>query len=50
MQTLNNTKPMLIETSDVTFKEKGYLVVGVSGFNAGWSGSALVLVISAEVK
>jgi len=50
MQTLNTTKPVLIETSDVTFKEKGYLVVGVSGFNAGWSGSALVLVISAEVK
>jgi hypothetical protein len=43
-------KSALIDTSDVTFKEKGYLVVGVSGFNAGWSSSALVLVISAEIK
>jgi len=40
----------LIDTSDVTFKEKGYLVVGVSGFQAGWSSSALILVISAEIK
>jgi hypothetical protein len=40
----------LIDTSDVTFREKGYLVVGVSGFQAGWSSSALILVISAEIK
>jgi hypothetical protein len=40
----------LIDTSDVTFKEKGYLVVGVSGFQAGWNSSALILVISAEIK
>jgi hypothetical protein len=40
----------LIETSDITFKEKGYLVVGVSGLQAGLSGAALILVISAEVK
>ncbi len=40
----------LIETSDITFKEKGYLVVGVSGMQGGPSGSALILVISAEVK
>ena len=40
----------LIDTSDITFKEKGYLVVGVSGMQAGWSGAALILVISAEIK
>ncbi len=40
----------LIDTSDVTFKEKGYLVVGVSGFQYGWSGAALILVINAEIK
>jgi hypothetical protein len=43
-------KSALIDTSDVTFKEKGYLVVGVGGFQAGWSSSALILVISAEIK
>jgi hypothetical protein len=45
-----NQHSTLIDTSDVTFKEKGYLVVGVSGFQAGWSSSALILVISAEIK
>jgi hypothetical protein len=40
----------LIDTSDLTLKEGGYLVVGVSGFTAGWSGMALVLVIRAEIK
>jgi hypothetical protein len=40
----------LIDTNDITFKEKGYLVVGVSGFHSGWSGLALILVISAEIK
>jgi hypothetical protein len=40
----------LIETNEITFKEKGYLVVGVSGFHSGWSGLALILVISAEIK
>jgi hypothetical protein len=40
----------LIDTSEVTLKEKGYLVVGVSGFQYGWSGAALILVISAEIK
>jgi hypothetical protein len=40
----------LIETSDITFKEKGYLVVGVSGLQSGWQGSALILIISADVK
>lgn len=52
----NRSQSTLIDTSDVTFKEKGYLVVGVSGFtgvggyNSGWRGAALILVISAEVK
>ncbi len=45
-----NQHSTLIDTSDVTFKEKGYLVVGVSGFQAGWNSSALILVISAEIK
>jgi hypothetical protein len=40
----------LIDTSNITFKEKGYLVVGVSGLQTGWSGAALILVISAEIK
>ena len=43
-------KSTLIDTSDVTFKENGYLVVGVSGLHSGWSGSALILVIRAEIK
>jgi len=41
----------LIDTSDVTFKEKGYLVVGVSGLSSFYTtGLALILVISAEIK
>jgi hypothetical protein len=40
----------LLDTSDITFKENGYLVVGVSGFHAGWSGLALILVIRAEIR
>jgi hypothetical protein len=40
----------LINTNNITFKEKGYLVVGVSGFRSNWSGLALILVISAEIK
>jgi hypothetical protein len=39
----------LIDTNDITFKEKGYLVVGVSGF-ASIRGMALILVINAEIK
>jgi len=50
VQSLNTVKSQLIETSDITFKEKGYLVVGVSGLQTGWSGAALILVISAEIK
>jgi hypothetical protein len=49
-QTLNTQRSALIETSDITFKEKGYLVVGVSGLQAGWQGAALILIISADVK
>jgi hypothetical protein len=50
IQTLNTQRVALIETSDITFKEKGYLVVGVSGLQSGISGAALILVISADVK
>lgn len=46
----NKSQQNLIDTSDITFKEKGYLVVGVSGMTTGWSGAALILVISAEIK
>jgi hypothetical protein len=46
----NKVESTLIDTSDVTFKENGYLVVGVSGFTAGWRGLALILVIRAEIK
>jgi hypothetical protein len=49
IQTFNlQVKSALIDTSDVTFKEKGYLVVGVTGMIG--SGQALILVISAEIK
>jgi hypothetical protein len=37
-----------IDTRDVTLKEKGYLVAGVSGY--GSASNALILVISAEIK
>jgi hypothetical protein len=43
-------KTTLLDTTDITFKENGYLVVGVSGLHAGWSGLALILVIRAEIK
>lgn len=45
-----NGKSTIIDTRDVNFKEKGYLVVGVSGFGSGWSGAALILIINAEIK
>jgi len=47
---LNTAVSTLIDTSDINFKEKGYLVVGVSGFTSGWAGMALILVINAEIK
>jgi hypothetical protein len=40
----------LINTSDITFKENGYLVVGVSGMSGSRGALALILVINAEVK
>jgi hypothetical protein len=47
---LNTSVDNLINTSEITIKEKGYLVVGVSGLRApGWN-MALILVISAEIK
>ncbi len=49
-QTLaNGNVTTLIATSDVTFKENGWLVVGVSGL-AGPSAQALILVLGAEIK
>jgi len=47
---INTPESTLIDTSDINFKEKGYLVVGVSGFTSGWAGMALILVINAEIK
>ena len=48
----NGDATNLIDTTDITFKEKGYLVVGVSGLSSMSSGRglALILVISAEIK
>jgi hypothetical protein len=43
-------KTGLIDTREISFKEKGYLVVGVSGLGPGYNGLALILVISAEIK
>ncbi len=41
----------LISTKDVTLKENGYLVVGVSGFPFGKDiGRALILIINAEIQ
>jgi hypothetical protein len=50
--TPNATNHMtLIDTKDVSVKENGYLIVGVSGYSPGFeSGHALILVISAEIK
>ena len=45
-----NIDDVLIDTNDITLKEKGYLVVGVSGLQAGLRNGALTLVISAEIK
>ena len=40
----------LIDTKDISFKEKGFLVVGVSGLENIYRGYALILVMSAEIK
>jgi len=51
VDSFGKNKQTLISTNDVTLKENGYLVVGVSGFTFGGGlGKALVLVISAEIK
>jgi hypothetical protein len=47
-QEANFQKGTIIQTSDITFRENGYLVVGVSGSMG--SGLALILVISAIIK
>lgn len=50
----SNTEQTLISTDNITLKEKGYLVAGISGY--GYSGratkdtKALILVINAEIK
>jgi hypothetical protein len=47
----------LIDTQEISVKEKGYLIVGVSGLETGysglatsWGGLALILVITAEIR
>lgn len=48
---IGKNKQTLISTNDVTLKENGYLVVGVSGYPFGKGlGKALILIISAEIK
>ncbi|MGA2533478.1 MAG: hypothetical protein ABSG19_10635 [Candidatus Aminicenantales bacterium] len=44
----NTIDYVYIDTKDVTLKEKGYLVAGVSGL--GSATTALILVVSAEIK
>ncbi len=47
----DKTEQTLIDTHNVTLKEKGYLVAGISGF--GWIGKgarALILIINAEIQ
>jgi len=45
---MNFVDSLYIDTPDVSVKEKGFLVAGVSGF--GSAADALILVISAEIK
>ncbi len=47
---LNSAAQTLINTTDVTLKENGYLVVGVGGLGFPWQAMALILVINAEIK
>jgi hypothetical protein len=49
-ESTSDGKTNLINTSDIAFKEKGYLVVGVSGLSSVWGGMALILIINAEIK
>lgn len=46
--TTNFADYVFVDTQDVTLKERGYLVAGVSGY--GSASNALILVISAEIK
>ncbi len=46
----NQTDITLIDSKNITVKENGYLVVGVSGIQYQRSGTALILIISAEIK
>ena len=46
----DNNEKTLISTDNITLKEKGYLVAGVSGFRSGKKGNALILVINTEIK
>jgi type II secretory pathway component GspD/PulD (secretin) len=45
---VTSSEIVYLSTHDITLKEKGYLVAGVSGYES--SRSALILVISAEIK
>ena len=45
---MNFADYVFVDTHDVTLKEKGFLVAGVSGYGAATN--ALILVISAEIK
>jgi type II secretory pathway component GspD/PulD (secretin) len=45
---LTSSDIVYLNTHDITLKEKGYLVAGVSGYES--SKTALILVISAEIK
>lgn len=49
---LGKNEQTLINTNDVTLKEDGYLVVGVSGYPFGRRelGNALILIINAEIQ
>ncbi len=46
--TTNFADYVFVDTQEVTLKERGYLVAGVSGY--GSASNALILVISAEIK
>jgi hypothetical protein len=49
-QNSNEQKVTLINTNNISFKEKGFLVVGVSGLENVSRGNALILVMNAEIK
>jgi len=51
-QNTGERRAALIETKDLSIKENGYLVVGVSGFNSLYSPEslALILILRAEIK